>query len=68
MGVGGGGGGGSWVEYSLIYYIGYGFLTRFGLKPFRCEIGLGVNVPKSGSVFFLADTTFCYYSCLGNLV
>ena len=40
------------MEYSFIYCIGYGFLTPFGLKPFRCEIGLGVNVPKSGSVFF----------------
>ena len=44
------------MEYSLIYYRGYGFLTPFGLKPFRCEIGLGVNVPKSGSGFFLSDT------------
>ena len=46
------------MEYSFIYCIGYGFLTPFGLKPFRCEIGLGVNVPKSGSVFFffLSDT------------
>ena len=40
------------MEYSLIYYRGYGFLTPFGPKPFRCEIGLGVNVPKSGSGFF----------------
>ena len=44
------------MEYSFIYCIGYGFLTPFGLKPFRCEIGLGVNVPKSGSGFFLSDT------------
>ena len=43
------------MEYSLIYYRGYGFLTPFGLKPFRCEIGLGVNVSKSGSGFFLSD-------------
>ena len=51
-----GGGGGGWVEYC--YCIGYRFLTPFGLKPFGCEIGLGVNVPKSGSgsVFFLSDT------------
>ena len=33
------------MEYC--YCIGYGFLTPFGLKAFRCEIGLGVNVPKS---------------------
>ena len=45
-----------WVEYSLIYNRGYGFLTPFGLKPFRCEIGLGVNVPKSGSGFFFYQT------------
>ena len=45
-----------WVQYSFIYCIGYGFLTPFGLKTFRCEIGLGVNVPKSGSGFFLSDT------------
>ena len=64
-----GGGGGGWVEYSLIYCIGYGFLTPFGLKPFRCEIGLGVNVPKSGSgFFFIRHKPFSYYSCLGNLV
>ena len=44
------------MEYSFIYCIGYGFLTPFGLKPFRFEIGLGVNVPKSGSGFFLSDT------------
>ena len=64
------GGGGVWVEYSLIYCIGYGFLTPFGMKPFRCEIGLGVNVPKSGSgfFFFIRNKPFCYYSCLGNLV
>ena len=55
-----------WVEYSLIYNRGYGFLTPFGLKPFRCEIGLGVNVPKSGSgFFFIRHKPFCYYSCLG---
>ena len=47
---------GGWVEYSFIYCIGYGFLTPFGLKPFRCEIGLGVNVPKSGSGFFFYQT------------
>ena len=45
------------MEYSLIYCIWYGFLTPFGLKPLRCEIVLGVNVPKSGSgFFFLSDT------------
>ena len=45
------------MEYSLIYCIWYGFLTPFGVKPFRCEIVLGVNVPKSGSgFFFLSDT------------
>ena len=45
------------MEYSLIYCIWYGFLTPFGLKRFRCEIVLGVNVPKSGSgFFFLSDT------------
>ena len=44
------------MEYSFIYWIGDGFLTPFGLKPFRCEIGLGENVPKSGSgFFFLTD-------------
>ena len=48
------------MEYSFIYCIGYGLLTPFGLKPFRCEIGLGVNVPKSGSrFFFLSDTNLC---------
>ena len=53
------------MEYSFIYCIGYGFLTPFGLKPFRCEIGLGVNVPKSRSGFFLSNTNlFGYYSCL----
>ena len=53
------------MEYSFIYCIGYGFLTPFGLKPFRCEIGLGVNVPKSGSgFFFIRHKPFCYYSCL----
>ena len=46
------------MEYFLIYCIGYGFLTPFGLKPFRCEIGLGVNVPKSGSGFFFIRQTF----------
>ena len=51
---GGGGWGAGWVEYC--YCIGYGFLTPFGLKPFRCEIGLGLSVPKSGSGFFLSDT------------
>ena len=57
------------MEYSLIYCIWYGFLTPFGLKPFRCEIVLGVNVPKSGSgFFFIIHKPFCYYSCLGNLV
>ena len=58
------------MEYSFIYCIGYGLLTPFGLKPFRCEIGLGVNVPKSGSRFFFYQTQkpLCYYSCLGNLV
>ena len=44
------------MEYSFIYCIGYGFLTPFGLKPFRCEIGLGINVPKSGSGFFFYQT------------
>ena len=44
------------MEYSFIFCIGYGFLTSFGLKPFRCEIGLGVNVPKSGSGFFFDQT------------
>ena len=44
------------MEYFFIYCIGYGFLTPFGLKPFRCEIGLGVNVRKSGSGFFFYQT------------
>ena len=44
------------MEYSLIYCIWYGFLTPFGLKRFRCEIVLGVNVPKSGSGFFFYQT------------
>ena len=49
------------MEYSLIYCIWYGFLTPFGLKPFRCEIVLGVNVPKSGSgFFFIRHKPFCY--------
>ena len=38
-------------------YRGYGFLAPFGLKPFRFEIGLGVNVPKSGSGFFFLSNT-----------
>ena len=48
------------MEYSLIYYVGYGFLTPFGLKPFRCEIGLGLRVSKSGSCFcfFYQTQTF----------
>ena len=46
------------MEYSFIYCIGYGFLTPFGLKPFRREIGLGGNFPKSGSVFFYQTQTF----------
>ena len=41
-----------------MYCIGCGFLTPFGLKPFRCEIRLGVNVPKSGSGFFYQTQTF----------
>ena len=45
------------MEYSLnIYCRGYGFLTPFGLYSFRCEVGLGVNAPKSGSGFFFSDT------------
>ena len=50
-------------------YRGYGFLAPFGLKPFRFEIGLGVNVPKSGSGFFFYQTqTFLLSFVSGNLV
>ena len=46
------------MEYSLIYCIGYGFLTPFGLKPFRCEIGFMWKRSEIGVwiFFFLSDT------------
>ena len=48
---------GGWDIPLYTYYRGCGFLAPFGLKPFRFEIGLGVNVPKSWSgIFFLSDT------------
>ena len=53
--MGGGGGGGEDIPLYTCYR-GYGFLAPFGLKPFRFEIGLGVNVPKSGSGFFFYQT------------